>query len=264
MTMFLKNVYTMFKREFRGYFYTPLAYVFIGLFICLMAVTFWLFLLSYQFYTQQSIMGQAPQITIDRIAEAFYSNMHVILMIMIPFFTMRLFTTESSQNTFTLLMTSPVRVTEIVIAKFLGAASVVTIMLLMTLVFPIFLVAFSDTSATSAGPDMGIIVSTYLGLFLISFTYVAIGTFWSSITESQLVALMCTFVNVFALWLVSLGAQTAEGVTKSILSQIAVNEQFMSFSKGTLELKAFVMFASYIVFYLFLTNRSIESRSWRA
>jgi len=241
-----------------------MAYVFIGMFVCLMAVTFWLFLLSYQYHTQQSVMGQAPQITIDRIAEAFYSNMHVILMIMIPFFTMRLFTTESSQNTMSLLMTSPVRVTEVVLAKFFGAASVVTIMLAMTLVFPVFLVAFSDTSATSAGPDMGIITGTYLGLVLISYTYVAIGTFWSSITESQLVALMCTFVNIFALWLLSLAAQTVDGVGKSVLSQIAVNEQFISFSKGTLELKAFVMFASYIVFYLFLTNRSIESRSWRA
>lgn len=262
--MFFKNIYTMFKREFKGYFHTPLAYVFIGLFICLMAITFWLFLMSYQYHTQLSSMGQAPEITIDKIAEAFYSNMHVILMIMIPFFTMRLFTTEASQNTMALLMTSPVRVTEIVVAKFLGAASIVSIMLVMTWVFPGFLIAFSDTTAQSAGPDMGIISSTYLGLFLISFTYVAIGAFWSSITESQLVALMCTFVNVFLLWLLSLGAQTAEGLSKSILSQIAVNEQFMSFSRGTLEIKAFVMFLSYIVFYLFLTNRSIESRSWRS
>jgi ABC-2 type transport system permease protein len=262
--MFFKNISTMFKREFRAYFYTPLAYVFIGMFVFFMGIMFNSFLQNYLNYMQESAYQMGAQITIDRLAEAFYANMHVILMIMIPFFTMRLFTSESSQGTFSLLMTSPIRTIELVIAKFAGAATIVLIMLAMTVIFPIFLFAFSDKSAQSPGPDMGIVGATYLGLVLISFTYVAIGTFWSSITESQLIALVFTFFNIFFLWLLSLWAQSTSGGVQATLQQMAVNEQFMSFSRGTLELKSFVIFLSYIIFYLFLTNRSIESRAWRS
>ena len=262
--MFFKNIFTIYKREFKAYFYTPLAYVFIGMFIFFMGIMFLSFLMNYMQHTAGSMYQQGSQITIDRFFEALYANMHVILMIMIPFFTMRLFTSEASQGTFSLLMTSPIRTLEIVFAKFAGAGSIILIMLAMTVIFPIFLYAFSDKSAQSPGPDMGIVAATYLGLVLISFTYVAIGTFWSSVTESQLIALVFTFFNIFFLWLLSLWAQSTQGTTQAILQQMAVNEQFQSFARGTLELKGFVIFLSYIVFYLFLTNRSIESRAWRS
>ncbi|MEO5667884.1 MAG: ABC transporter permease [Bdellovibrionota bacterium] len=262
--MFFKNVCTIFKREFKAYFYTPLAYVFIGMFVFFMGIMFNSFLQNYMNYMQESMYQTSAQITIDRLAEAFYANMHVILMIMIPFFTMRLFTSESSQGTFSLLMTSPIRTVEIVVAKFAGAATIVLIMLAMTVIFPIFLFAFSDKTGPSPGPDMGVVGATYLGLVLISFTYVAIGTFWSSVTESQLIALVFTFFNIFFLWLLSLWAQSTQGGVQATLQQMAVNEQFQSFARGTLELKSFVIFLSYIFFYLFLTNRSIESRAWRS
>jgi len=183
---------------------------------------------------------------------------------MIPFFTMRLFTTESSQNTLSLLMTSPVKTMDLVLAKFWGAASIVLIMLAMTLVFPSFLFFFSQEGAQSAGPDLGIVVSTYIGLVLISLTYVSIGTFWSSVTESQLIALVFTFFSIFGLTLISIWSESTTGVLQQVIKQMSVSEQFTTFAKGSLELKSVVMFLSYIVFFLFLTNRSIESRSWRA
>ncbi len=255
---------TIFKREFRSYFYTPLAYVFIGMFVFFMGLVFNSFLQSYLMYTQQSQFAAAPQVTIDRLAEAFYSQTHVLLLIMIPFFTMRLFTTESSQNTFSLLMTSPVKTTSLVMAKFWGAASIVLIMLAMTLVFPTFLFIFSQEGAQSAGPDLGIVISTYIGLVLVSLTYVAIGTFWSSVTESQLIALVFTFFSIFGLTLISIWSESTTGITQAVIKQLSVSEQFISFSKGSLEFKSVTMFLSYIVFFLFLTNRSIESRAWRS
>ena len=255
---------TIFKREFKSYFYTPLAYVFIGMFVFFMGLVFNSFLQSYLEYTQGSQFSAAPQVTIDRLAEAFYSQTHVLLLIMVPFFTMRLFTTESTQNTLALLMTSPVKTTELVLAKFWGAASIVLIMLAMTLIFPIFLFMFSQEGAQSAGPDLGIVITTYIGLFLISLTYVAIGTFWSSVTESQLIALVFTFFSIFGLTLISVWSESTSGITQAIIKQLSVSDQFLSFSKGSLELKSVTMFVSYIFFFLFLTNRSIESRAWRS
>jgi ABC-2 type transport system permease protein len=255
---------TIFLKEFRSYFYTPLAYVFIGMFVLFMGLVFTSFLQSYIQYTQQSQFGMGQQVTIDRLAEAFYSQTHVLLLIMVPFFTMRLFTSETQQNTLALLMTSPVKTTQLVLAKFSGAASIVLIMLAMTLVFPFFLFIFSQEGAQSAGPDLGIVIATYVGLLLISFTYVAIGTFWSSVTDSQMIALVFTFFTVFGLTLISIWAESTTGALQAMIKQMSVSEQFTSFAKGNIELKSVVMFLSYIFFFLFLSNRSIESRAWRS
>lgn len=258
-----KNVSTMWKREIKGYFYTPLAYVFIGVFSILMGIMFVSFLQSYYRYTMQSQFGMAPSITIDRLGEAFYANMHVILMFLLPFFTMRLFTEESRQNTLVLLLTSPVKVSEIVLAKFAAAGSMLFIKLAVTLVFPVFLFIYS-APGPNGGPDVGILAMTYLGLFLCGLTYIAFGIFWSSVTESQLVAVVLSFATNFVFWLVSMWSQGADGWKKSLLEHLAINEHFTSFSKGMLQTQSIVYFISVIFFALFLTNRSIESRSWRA
>lgn len=257
------NIMTIWKREVRAYFYTPLAYVFLGVFSLLMGIMFWSFLNTYLQYTQASQLGMAQTITIDRLAEAFYANMHVILMFVLPFYTMRLFTEEMRQNTFALLMTSPITTWELTIAKFKAAATMLLLMLATTAIFPIFLVLYSPSGANE-GPDIAVILSTYLGLYLAGLSYIGFGLFWSSITESQLVAVVLTFATNFTFWLVSLYAQGASGWQQTVAKHLAINEQFMSFARGNLELSSVVYFVSIVFLACFLTQRSLESRSWRA
>jgi ABC-2 type transport system permease protein len=228
-----------------------------------MGIMFWSFLSTYIQYTQRSQLGMAPTITIDRLAEAFYANMHVILMFILPFFTMRLFTEESRQNTLALLMTSPVKIWDLVMAKFLSAGTMLLVILAVTAIFPLFLVIYSG-HGPNAGPDLGVIASTYLGLLFAGLSYISFGLFWSSVTESQLIAVVLSFATNFAFWLVSLWGQSSEGVTQDILKHIAINEQFMSFAKGLIEVQSVVFFVSLIFLSLFLTNRSLESRAWRS
>lgn len=261
--MSIANVITMLKREIKGYFYTPLAYVFVGMFSLLMGFMFSSFLNTYLEYTARSAFGQAPTVTIDRLAEAFYANMHVILMFVLPFFTMRLFTEESRQNTLVLLMTSPVRMWELVWAKFLAGAGMLILMLVVTAIFPAFLIVYS-ASGPNGGPDLGVIATTYVGLILAGLSYIAFGLFWSSVTESQLVAVVMSFATNFSFWLLSLWGQGSSGVVQDVLKHMAINEQFMIFAKGTIELQSVVYFLSIIFMALFLTNRSLESRSWRS
>lgn len=261
--MFWMNISTIWKREIKGYFYTPLAYVFIGVFSLLMGVMFSSFLQTYMEYTMRSQFGTAPTITIDRLSEAFYANMHVILMFVLPFFTMRLFTEESRQNTLALLMTSPIRTWELTLSKFFAGAAMLAIILTVTLVFPLFLIVYSAAGPNS-GPDLGVIAATYLGLFFSGLAYIAFGLFWSSVTESQLVAVVLSFATNFGFWLLSLWAQGSAGFVQGLLKHLAINEQFMSFAKGTIELQAVVYYVTIIFLALFLTNRSLESRSWRS
>jgi ABC-2 type transport system permease protein len=261
--MNISTVLTIWKREMKGYFYTPLAYVFVGIFSLLMGVMFILFLQSYITYTRGSMMGMGQTITVDRLLEAFYGNMHVILMFILPFFTMRLFTEESRQNTFVLLMTSPVTTLELAIAKILSGASMLAIKLAITLIFPAFVYIFS-WSTPNARPDLGLLVMTYIGLFFCGLIYIGFGAFWSSITDSQLVAVVLAFATNFGFWLVSLAGQNGNGVFSEIFKYLAINEHFTSFSRGVPELKSLVYFLSATFLSIFLTHRSLESRSWRS
>lgn len=261
--MFWTNICTIWKREMKGYFYTPLAYVFIGVFSLLMGIMFSQFLATYMQYTMASTFGQAPTITIDRLAEAFYANMHVILLFVLPFFTMRLFSEESRQNTLALLMTSPIRMWELTLAKFFAGGAMLVLNLVVTLVFPVFLILFS-AKVPNGGPDLGVIFSTYVGLLLSGLVYIGFGLFWSSITESQLVAVVLTFATNFSLWLLSMGGQGGEGTLSTVLKHLAINEQFMTFARGSIELQSVVYFLSIIFLAIFLTNRSLESRAWRS
>lgn len=261
--MSLGNIYTIWKKEIKSYFYTPMAYVFIGVFTLVMGVMFLIFLQAYLNYTMNSSYGMAQEITIDRLAEAFYGNMHMILLFVLPFITMFLFTEEIRKNTFVLLMTSPIKNWELTLAKYGSALTMLVIMLLLTLIFPIFLTVYSAQGPAN-GPDPGIILTTYIGLFLCGAIYLAIGTFWSSVVNSPLVAVVLTFACCFGLWMISIASQNTNGVWSPILQQVSIMDHFNGLLRGAIETKALVYYFSIIFFCLFLTNRSLESRAWRS
>lgn len=255
------NIFKIWKKEIKTYFYTPMAYVFLGAFSFVIGIMFLLFLRAVDFYQkQQSMMGNEA-ITIDRFSEAFYGNMNMLLLFVIPFFTMGLFTDEVKKNTLVLLLTSPVRHIELVLGKFLSGFTMVAIMLGLTLVFPVFLTLYAEGGN---GPDPGVVFTTYLGLFLVGAFYVAVGLFWSSVSKSPLTAVMLTFATLFGFWLISFAAQSSSGTVQAILNQLAVVEQFNGLMKGVVEAKTLAFFLSGIGLSLFLTHRSVESYSWRA
>jgi ABC-2 type transport system permease protein len=252
------------KREVKGYFYTPLAYIFVGIFSILVGLMLRSFLNLYDQFTKAAMFGSQQEITIDKLAEAFYSNIHLFLVFIVPFFTMRLITEESRQNTLALLLTSPVKTWEITVAKFFSGMTMLGALLSVTIIFPIFLLAFS-APGQGTGPDLGIILSTYIGLILIGAVYVSVGLFWSSVTSSQMIAVLFTFAtNLLLFWIFALLSQATSGVAQEVFKYMATSEQFQTFTKGALELKTFVYFASLISFFLFLTQQSIESRTWRS
>ncbi len=257
------NIFKIWKKDLKSYFYTPMAYVFIGAFSFVVGIMFFLFLRAYLFYERQQAMMGGESITIDRFAEALYGNVNTLLLFVIPFFTMGLFTDEVKKNTLVLLLTSPIRTIEIVLGKFFSALTIVGLMLAITLVFPVFLTLYSH-GGWRFGPDPGVVASTYLGLLLISSLYISVGLFWSSVANSALTAVMLTFANLFGFWLVSFAAQSTDGSLKAILSHVAVMEQFTGLMQGTIDLKSLVFFASGIFLGLFLTQKSVESYSWRS
>lgn len=257
----MSGMVAIIKKEIKTYFYSPLAYVLIGIFLFLMGIIFTKFVVIYQQMSMAQRFGQSQSITLDKLASYFYQNMAFILCFLTPFMTMRLFAEEKNQSTMELLLTAPIKTGHLVLGKFLGALGVVGLMLLLSGVYAGFMILWGN-------PEIAVIASTYLGLVLAFCCYISLGGFISALSPSQAIAAVFTFVILLLLWLLqSLG----QGVTASLgpieigptLVYLSPLGHFNSFNEGLIQAKDLVYFLSFTGFMLFLTHRVVESNRWR-
>jgi ABC-2 type transport system permease protein len=228
------------EKEFRSIFLSPLAW---------WVATAFSFLMGYFFVL---IVGFARTAEMRDV----FNNMLVILMFLTPLITMRLVAEERRQNTFELLLTAPVRDFEVILGKFLGALGFMAFLLALTLPYPALLFKYGK-------PEMGPILSGYLGLLLLGCALISIGLFFSSLTDSQMVAAALSFMAVIVIWLIKWGAQSATGVWSRLLGFLSFYDRFDEFSRGLIESSGVIYLLSFTAFFIYLSIRSLESRSWR-
>jgi ABC-2 type transport system permease protein len=256
--MKLGNIWTIAQRDFKSYFASPIAYIVIAGFLMIMG---WMFFFNLQHFSSQSMQyqmfnsGKPPNIT-DGIIRPLYGNMNVIFLFLVPFITMRLFAEERKLHTIELLMTAPVSLTEIILGKFLSSFLLVSVMLGATLVYPLVL-------AATGNPEWGPILTSYVGVLLLCGCYLALGLFFSSLTENQIVAGALTFAAGLFFWLVSWATQSAGPVWGDILTNLSLISHYQNFSQGLLNTSDVVYYLSFIGFGLFLTHRVLDSFRWR-
>ncbi|MCJ7487256.1 MAG: ABC transporter permease subunit, partial [Candidatus Aminicenantes bacterium] len=186
----MKNILSMMKREIGAYFSSPIAYVVISGFLLL--VGYFFYSLVWWFNAQAMQMAQNPyyaqQININEMVfSPLFHNMSIILILVAPLLTMRLLAEEKKNGTDELLYTSPLSVGQIILGKYLAALVMLAAMLGLTALLSIFAFAFGN-------PEIAPWLTGYLGLFLMGATFIAIGLFFSSLTENQIVAAFLTFV----------------------------------------------------------------------
>ncbi len=249
------------KKEVRTYFYSPVAYVLIGLFLLIMGIIFSRFVAIYQQVNAAQRMGQAQGVTLDKLAVYYYQNMAFYLCLLTPFLTMKLYAEERSQNTLELLMTAPIRTSQLVFGKFLGALSLMSIMVAITFVYVSFMIMWGN-------PDLRIIAATYLGLFLCMACYISLGGLISAMVSSQAIAAILAFVVLFALYLMQMLSQGVTSTWMGIqigptLAYLSPLGHFNSINEGLIQVKDVVYFVSFTGLMLFLTHRVVESNRWR-
>ncbi len=261
----MRGMCAIVKKELRCYFYSPAAYIIIGVFVFFMGIVFTKFVAIYQQYNMAQRFGGGGGITLDKVATYLYQNMAFWMCLLAPFLTMRLFAEEKRQQTFELLFTSPVRIGEMVLGKFLSAFILTLAMMAVSFVYVLFMVLWGT-------PDIAIIGTTYIGLVLSVGCYIAIGTLISSLTASQAIAAVLTIITLIFLWLLQ---SLAQGMTAKLetplgtiewgptLNYLSPLSHFTSFSEGLIHAKDLVYFASFLALMLFFTHRVIESNRWR-
>ncbi len=255
----MRNILAITGRELKAYFVSPIAYVVFTVFFTISGWLFFNILTYYNLQTLQFIRYPAllEKLNLTEMVLRPHShNLSFILLLMIPVLTMRLWAEEKGSGTAELLLTSPIRLVEIVLGKYLSSLILLLVMMILAFQYPLILIIFGN-------PEPGPIITTYLGLFLMGAAFLAVGFFASSLTENQIVAAIIGFGVLLFFWVISWASHTVGTTFGEVLSYLSLMEHFDEFSKGLLDTRDIVFFLSFSFFGLFLTHRVIESHGWR-
>lgn len=257
----MRNVWAVATKDLRSYFVSPIAYVVLAGYLLLSGWFFWNLLAQFSRLVTMASSFRRPdmmqQLNLNEMVMGpLLNNTLVVFVILLPLVTMRLFAEERSEGTDELLLTSPVSTLEIALGKFLGAGLFLLVMIAGTGVFAGVLVWYGD-------PEVGPILTGYLGLLLVGLAFLSLGLFTSTLTGNQIVAAVSAFVVNLLFFVIGWPADTVGGNLGALLRYLALPEHFGDLTRGLMTGQDLVYFASLIVFGLFLTQRSLESLRWR-
>lgn len=237
----MSQIWAISLKELKTYFVSPIAYVVTAMFLLVAGYFFYLIL----FMTKDANMMRY-----------LFGNMSVVLLLISPLISMRLFSEEQRMHTLELLMTSPITDAGLVVGKFIASAGLLLAMLTITLYFPAILLYIGK-------PDILPMVTGYVGLFLMGCTFLAIGMLTSSWTENQIVSAVSAFAVSLILWFLGASNTAVSPTLGAVLNYLSLNSHFESFSKGLLTTSDVIYYLSIITVLLFITIRSLETRRWR-
>ena len=215
-------MWAIIKKEVRTYFLSPIGYVFIGLFLAMCSIFFYLDVVYYGSLQFENM---------------FYSAA-TILTFIVPILTMRMFAEERKQGTEQLLYTSPRSITSIVLGKFLAAVFVIAITEICTLVYLAILYFFGT-------PHIQTVLVTLLGFLMLSMAYISFGMFASSITENQIIAGVITIGFFIITWFLP--------NFSTILEPLSLINMFDKFPSGLIAMEEIVTYISFTIFFVLLT-----------
>lgn len=238
----MRNTLTIFQKEFKSYFNSPIAYIFI--------ITFLLFS-SWLFFRTFFLIGQAH-------LRPLFGILPWLFLILAPAITMRAWAEEKKLGTMEILMTLPLKDYEIVLGKFFSSFFFMIITIILTFPLPL-------TVYILGNPDTGTIVGGYLGACLMGGAYLAIGLFTSSLTQNQIVAFIISIVICFALLIIGedIALMSTPALLTPIFSYLSLGAHFQSISRGVIDSRDLIYYFSVIGFFLFLNTLALESRKWK-
>jgi len=223
------------------------AYVTIGAFLLVLGLFLWVFpessILEYGYAGLDSLFSTAPY----------------LFMFLIPAITMRSLAEERKEGTFELLVTRPLTDWQIVLGKYLACLLIVLFALLPTLVY---YYSVSTLGLPQGNIDTGAVIGSYIGLFLLGGSFVAIGLFTSSVTNNQIIAFTIAVFLCFVAYSGLDSASTLLSLQNSGIQNLGINVHYQSISRGVLDTRDLIYFLSFIALFLALTKTVIGGRKW--
>ncbi|MBU0619492.1 ABC transporter permease subunit [Patescibacteria group bacterium] len=237
---YLKTIYILFKKELMSYFNSPIAYIFIGVFLI---VGNWLFF-NYFF-----LIGQASM-------RNYFAILPWIFLFLSPAITMRLWAEEKKSGTIEFLLTLPITDWQAVLSKFFGALVFMFIALLLSITLPI-------TVAILGNVDLGPIIGSYLGALFLGGSYLALGLFISSLTKNQIIAFILSLAACFGAFIIGADFVLAQApqFAAPLMKFLGLGSHFYNIAKGVIDSKDIIYYSLFIFFFLWLNVRVIEKRA---
>lgn len=235
-------------RELRSLFVMPSTWL---VFAVLQFILAWFFLNALQafldFQPQLAQVANAPGVTVI-IAAPLFNLVALLLMMLVPMFTMRLIAEERRNQTFALLLSSPLSVSQIVLGKFLG---LLVFLIALTATVPLMLYSLAPGTAL----DHGLLLSNYLGLLLLTASYISLGLYISSLTAQPVIAAIGAMAVLVGLWLADIGASAAD----SPWHFMSPLHHFQNFNTGLLDSGDTAFFVLFSATFLVLAMRRIHN-----
>jgi ABC-2 type transport system permease protein len=238
----MKSIWTIAIQELKSYFDSLMAYILLVLFLGFSGFFTWIYG-SDVFFVQQASL------------QVFFRVAYLTLFFVIPMLTMRSVAEETRSGTIELLLTKPITHIQIIWGKYLAILMLIIIALILTLPYYI-------TIANIGNVDHGAVISGYFGLILMSSAYIGIGLFASSLTNNQIVSsLIALIIGVFFHIVSGLLASNFTGAIGQVLYYLSMNTHFDSITRGVIDTKDLIYFASLTYFGIFLAEKSLQSKT---
>ncbi|MCK6503003.1 ABC transporter permease [Myxococcota bacterium] len=247
------------RRELDQYFATPMGWLLLCGFVLVTGFFFALMTTDYSVQASQAAFNPYMQDQVnvnDWLVQPWFANTAVILLLLCPALSMRLFAEDRRQRSLELLLSSPVTSGQIVLGKYLGALGFLSVLLFGTLHTLLILYWLGD-------PDPGILAANYVGTFLLAAAFLAVGMLASAFTESQVVALVVSFGGLLALWVLSWADTLAPSSWGGVLAHISMLSHMEQLSKGLLHVEDVTYYLTFIGFFLFATWQRVEAWRWQ-
>jgi len=266
----MRVVGTIFWKEFKSYFLSPIAYVVLTGFTAISGFLFYQFLRLFirltSLFRGYMVRGELVRewSVAQDIMGPLFRNLSLFLIIMVPAITMKLFAEEKKLKTEELLLTCPIRTGEVVWGKYLASLVLVLLMLVPAGIYMLLVFNYGSNI------DFGTIIAGYVGLFLVGFSLASMGIFSSTLTENQIIAYFVSAVLGLFFFTVGMASRSVGTVTLfnreldfgEFLRQLSLYEHYNHFASGRIELLDIIYFLSLIGFFLFASRVSVERARW--
>ena len=236
----MHSIITIYKKELRSFFTSPMAYIFLVVFAL---VNGYFFTNTFFLYNQSDM-------------RALFGIVPLVYLFFIPAVSMGLITREKSLGTIEIISTLPVREMDIVLGKYLAGFTLILVGLLTTAVHYITLYNVGTTV------DHGAVFTGYLGLALLGGVYTSVGVFASSLTENQVIAFIVGIAIVLAFFLMDKLLFFVPASMAGIIQYLSTEFHLSNISRGVIDTRNLIYFGSVIGFFLSMTTRVLESRKW--
>ncbi len=246
----MKGILAIMNREFRAYFFSPMAYIVAAILLAVNGLVFWL-IVSYL---------NDPRARFGAPLELFFGQtiyFWLVLLFITPVLTMRLLSEERRSGTIEVLMTAPITEAQVIAGKYLAALTFYCSLWLPTLAYAGILAYYSEV-------DWGPVAAGYLGTFGIGALFLSVGLFASALTRSQLIAAVLTFALLIPLFTFGLVENLINDPSlREALSYLNLWQHIEEFGKGIVDSRHLIYYLSATILFLFLSTKALEAKKWR-